>query len=111
MARIDGEKLTELVTAWGDERGITKPQNVKTQIIKLIEEVGELAQGINKVEANPEYIDQIKDSIGDIQVVLIILSRQLDIEYDECLFEAYKVIKNRKGKTTEDGAFVKEEDL
>ena len=42
---------------------------------------------------------------------MIILSRQLDIEYDECLFEAYKVIKNRKGKTTEDGAFVKEEDL
>ena len=63
MVRIDGEKLTELVIAWGDERGITKPQNVKTQTVKLIEEVGELAQGINKVEANLNILIRSKTQL------------------------------------------------
>ncbi|KGB13809.1 ArpR, partial [Latilactobacillus sakei] len=48
--------------------------------------------------------------MGDIQVVLIILCMQLGLGYQMSLDEAYKVIKNRKGKTI-NGSFIKDEDL
>ena len=107
----DYSNVVALVQKWGAKRGITKPENVKTQTVKLMEEVGELSEGINKVGGNREYLDQIKDSVGDIQVVLIILCKQLGVDYEQCLYDAYDVIKDRKGKTTEDGSFVKQEDL
>jgi hypothetical protein len=47
------------------------------------------------------------DAIGDIQVVLIILSKQLDIDYNGALEVAYYQIKDRKGKT-ENGVFIKD---
>ena len=47
------------------------------------------------------------DAIGDIQVVLIILSRQLGINYKEALESAYNVIKSRTGKTI-NGTFIKD---
>lgn len=103
--------MVAFVKKWGEQRGITKPENAKTQTVKLMEEVGELSEGINKVAGNSEYLDQIKDSVGDIQVVLIILCKQLGVDYEQCLYDAYNVIKDRQGKTTADGSFVKQEDL
>lgn len=107
----DYSNVVALVQKWGAKRGITNPENAKTQTVKLMEEVGELSEGINKVGGNNEYLDQIKDSVGDIQVVLIILCKQLGVDYEQCLYDAYDVIKDRKGKTTADGSFVKQEDL
>lgn len=103
--------VVALVKKWGAQRGITKPDNAKTQTVKLMEEVGELSEGINKISGNSKYLDQIKDSVGDIQVVLIILCKQLGVDYEQCLYDAYDVIKDRQGKTTADGSFVKQEDL
>lgn len=74
-------------------------------MVKLLEELGELANGINK-----ERQEQIIDSIGDVYVVLTILSMQLDLDIEECIATAYEEIKDRKGKMI-DGVFVKEEDL
>jgi NTP pyrophosphatase (non-canonical NTP hydrolase) len=71
-------------------------------MLKLTEEVGELAGAI----AKNNKVDQI-DAIGDIQVVLIILSEQLGINYKEALESAYNVIKERKGKTV-NGIFIKD---
>jgi NTP pyrophosphatase (non-canonical NTP hydrolase) len=90
------------VLKWAEERGILIPDNATKQMLKLTEEVGELAGAI----AKNNKIDQI-DAIGDIQVVLIILSEQLGINYKEALESAYNVIKNRKGKTV-NGIFIKE---
>ena len=67
-----------------------------------MEEVGELSSALLKSN-KPEQ----EDAIGDIQVVLIILSAQLGIDYKASLESAYEVIKNRKGKTV-DGTFIKE---
>ena len=75
------------------------------QMVKLMEEVGELANGINK-----DREGQIIDSIGDIYVVLVILCMQLDLDINGCIKAAYEKIKNRKGKLV-DGLFVEEEDL
>ena len=90
------------ILEWAKERGILIPDNATKQMLKLTEEVGELAGAI----AKGNNIDQI-DAIGDIQVVLIILSEQLGINYKEALESAYNVIKNRKGKTV-NGVFIKD---
>lgn len=99
------EELHEAVIQWANDRKIISPKNVSKQFMKVTEELGELAEGINK-----DNQGQIKDSLGDILVTLIILSKDLDVDLLDCLKGAYGVIKNRKGKTI-NGVFVKESDL
>lgn len=96
-------ELNQKVLEWAKERSLIKPENSVKQLAKLTEEVGELAGAILKNRP-----DEIKDAIGDIQVVLIILTEQLGLNYEECLESAYNVIKNRTGKTV-NGTFVKDE--
>lgn len=85
--------------------GIVKPENAKTQFMKVTEELGELAEGINK-----DKPDQIKDSLGDVLVTLILLAEDLNLHLLDCLESAWGEIKDRKGEV-KDGSFVKEEDL
>ena len=49
-------------------------------MLKLVEEVGELAQGLAKGN-----LDQVIDSIGDVYVVLTILSMQMDLDIKDCI--------------------------
>ena len=99
------EELQEFVLNWAYERNIVNAKNTHKQFMKVTEELGELAEGINK-----DNQGQIKDSLGDILVTLIILSKDLDVDLLDCLKGAYGVIKDRTGKTV-NGVFVKEEDL
>ena len=94
---------TELIKKWAIDRGLDKA-DPKAQMVKLLEELGELANGINK-----ERQEQIMASIGDVYVVLI-LSMQLGLDVEMCIYMAYQEIKDRKGKMI-NGVFVKEEDL
>lgn len=94
----------ELIKKWAEDRNL-QTGNPQGQIMKLLEESGELASGVAK---NNEPV--IKDSVGDIFVVLTVLCLQLDIDIEECIDLAYNEIKDRKGKLI-DGVFVKEEDL
>ncbi len=96
------ENVQESVINWAIERNLIKLGNAPKQLIKLSEEVGELGSAFLKNDFN-----EIKDAIGDIQIVLMILSEQLGIDYNQCLNDAYNVIKNRKGKTI-NGTFVKD---
>lgn len=95
---------TEKIKDWARDRGLDTASPDK-QMLKLFEELGELAEGMAK--NRPELI---KDSIGDVYVVLTILSMQLGLDIEECIFEAWNEIKNRKGKMV-NGVFVKETDL
>ena len=99
------EELQELVIDWAYERNIIDAKKTSKQFMKVTEELGELAEGINK-----DTQGQIKDSLGDILVTLIILSKDLDVDLLDCLKGAYDVIKDRTGRTV-NGVFVKEEDL
>ena len=85
--------------------GIVSADNTKTQFIKVTEELGELAEGINKGKPN-----QIKDSLGDVLVTLILLAEDLNLNLLDCLNSAWNEIKDRKGEV-KDGSFVKESDL
>lgn len=99
-------KMDTLITAinlWAWERNLINGSNPASQAVKLMEEVGELAGGICKNNA-----DVIKDSIGDAFVVLVILAAQMGWSMEECVEAAYNEIKERKGKMV-NGVFVKGE--
>lgn len=96
--------LTVEIRKWAIARKLETADPNK-QMLKLMEEVGELAQGMAKDNGK-----LVVDSIGDIYVVLTILSMQLGITIEDCVEIAYNEIKDRKGKMI-NGIFVKEEDL
>ncbi len=96
--------LTIRIQDWAIDRGLDTADPNK-QMLKLMEEVGELAQGMAK-----DNRKQVIDSIGDIYVVLTILSMQLNLRVDGCVRKAYDEIKDRQGKMV-NGIYIKEEDL
>ena len=98
------EDTTELIKKWAVDRNVVSG-DTKSQMVKLLEEAGELAEGINK---NKQEL--IIDSIGDIYVVLVIICMQLGLDINDCIKAAYEEIKDRKGKMV-NGIFVKEKDL
>lgn len=73
------QELQPLILNWAKEKDLLKFENAPKQRLKLLEEVGETAGAILKNKT-----DEIKDGIGDIFVVLVILSDQLseEILYD-----------------------------
>lgn len=95
-------ELDAVITAWAATKGLLKKGNHINQMLKVVEEIGELSSAIAKNEN-----EAIIDAIGDSFVTLIILSRQLGLDPLECLNQAYNEIKDRKGRT-ENGIFIKD---
>ena len=93
------------IEEWAEARNLVSGSTPHAQMLKLMEEAGELAGGIAKNKP-----DVIVDSVGDVIVVLTILCAQLGIDIQECVELAYNEIKDRKGEMR-NGVFVKEEDL
>ena len=87
---------------WAGKRGLISGGDLKTQCIKLQEEVGELSRAILKSE-----MDNITDAIGDCVVVLTNLAALANYDIEECINNSFKVIANRKGKM-ENGTFIKD---
>jgi len=96
------DDLIQKVDEWAEERNLISGSDPKSQTLKLMSEVGELADNINK------RLD-VRDDIGDCLVVLIIIANQKGLTIKECLEVAYLDIKDRKGIMI-DGVFVKESD-
>ena len=92
----------DLIRAWADERGIYKEGNSHTQYVKLMEEAGELAQGLLKKDAY-----EVKDAIGDMVVVLTNLAALEGMQIESCIESAYNEIAKRKVKMI-NGTFVKQ---
>lgn len=97
-------ELTTKIEMWAVERGLDEAEPEK-QMLKLVEEIGELAEGLAKGD-----MDLVIDSVGDSYVVLTILAMQMDLDIRGCIATAYEEIADRKGRTI-NGVFVKEEDL
>jgi NTP pyrophosphatase (non-canonical NTP hydrolase) len=92
----------ERIRQWASDRNLIEGSTLRKQMDKLNEECSELYEGILGND-----IDEIKDAIGDIQVVLTVMCCQLCVDIDECREIAWEEIKDRKGKMV-DGVFVKE---
>ena len=97
-------KMFENIRQWADERGIYDKGDTKTQLIKLQEEMGELA----KATLEKDH-DEVVDAIGDMVVVLTNLAHLNGVHIETCIAEAYNVISKRKGKMI-NGTFVKNAD-
>ena len=100
------EKTTssfEKIRSWATERGLYEKCDVKTQVIKLQEEVGELSKSILKND-QVEFVD----AIGDCVVVLTNLAKLGGYDIEHCIDSAINVIMKRTGKMV-NGTFVKDE--
>lgn len=94
--------LNAQVVEWARERGILMAGDSKSQMLKCVSEVGELADAVAKGD-----IVEIVDGLGDVLVTMIILAELKGLDLTDCLESAYDVIKNRKGKM-QGGVFVKD---
>ena len=93
----------EEVREWAKERGLYAKGDPKTQMVKLMEELGETAKALLKDDE-----EEIIDGLGDVLVVLINLSHLSGYRLEDCLAAAYAQIINRTGKMV-DGTFIKDE--
>lgn len=98
------QELKDLIEQWSINRNLHIADSNR-QFLKLVEETGELASAMARNQR-----ELIVDSLGDIFVVLTILSQQQKIDLRDAVEAAYEEIKDRKGKMV-DGVFIKEEDL
>ena len=96
-------KMFENIRQWADERGLYDKGDSKTQLIKLQEEMGELAKATLEKDR-----DEVIDAIGDMVVVLTNLAHLNNVNIETCIATAYNVISKRTGKMI-NGTFVKDE--
>ena len=80
------QELQTLILNWAKDKDLLKFENAPKQRLKLLEEVGETAAAILK-----NNHEGVKDGIGDVFVVLVILSDQLS---EEILFDMNGVTKD-----------------
>jgi NTP pyrophosphatase (non-canonical NTP hydrolase) len=100
--KLKGNKMNKFkdVRNWGKMRGIegAKPE---VQLYRMLEEVSEVAKGLAE---NDEH--EFKDAIGDTIVTLIMLAGTKGYNAEDCLDQAFNVIKYRKG-LNKNGSFVR----
>jgi len=101
--QISHSSVFQRIRDWAEERGIYDRGDSNTQYVKLMEEAGELAQGLLKKD-KPEIID----AIGDMVVVLTNLAHMEGMDIENCVQSAYTEIKNRQGRMV-NGTFVKDD--
>ena len=97
------DDLSMAVLAWADEKGLIEEDNAPRQMLKVVEELGELTGSMAK-----QRDDLIADAIGDVLVTILILAAQLGLNATECLGIAYNEIAGRTGSTV-NGVFIKDE--
>ncbi len=102
--RLRAVSRFEDIRNWAADRNLIEGSDPKSQMLKLSEEMGELAGALARgKEAEAD------DAIGDMVVVLTILSAQRGVSIETCIEGAWQEIKDRKGRMVA-GVFVKEGD-
>lgn len=94
------QELIEKCSQWSIDRQIIQNGNKETQCLKLVSEIGELADNIAKGR-------DVYDDIGDCLVVLNNLALMHNTTLEQCLAHAYNDIKDRKGYMNAKGVFIK----
>lgn len=97
------EMSIQNVVSWHLARNLIHGSDDKQQVLKLIQEVGELSESVCKKQSPI-------DDIGDIVVVLLNIAIRHNLSLKDCIDHAYEDIKDRRGKMV-DGIFIKEEDI
>jgi NTP pyrophosphatase (non-canonical NTP hydrolase) len=92
----------DLIREWADKRGLYEHGDSKTQVVKLVEEVGEICRAVLK-----DNHSDIEDGIGDAVVVLTNLAELQGTTIESCIERAYNEIKDRTGHMN-NGTFKKD---
>ena len=98
------DELVENVERWAGDRGLLAHSSPQSQLLKTVSELGELSDATIK-----GVMDDVVDGVGDVLVTLIIYARLQGLSVTACLASAYETIKDRKGRLSPGGVFVKEE--
>ena len=98
------EDVEKRVIKWAEDRLIFEQSGPIAQIEKLQEELDELKEALYRL---PNDLGDVVDAIGDMLVVLTMISHMINKDLFTCYVAAYLEIKDRKGKMV-DGIFVKE---
>lgn len=96
------EELTNLIVQWHHDRNLIDGSSDKDQVLKLMQELGELSDSVCKGK-------DVRDDLGDMMVVMLNIMERQGVSMEECLSTAYNDIKDRKGRMV-DGIFIKEGD-
>ena len=99
------EELNAKIMEWAHERRIDEA-DPRVEFMKMAEELGELSSAYNK-----QKWAKLVDSIGDLQIALLIFSKLVGVDHHAAMEKAYQEISSRHGKTTAAGVFIKESDL
>lgn len=92
------------VLEWASDRKILQNSTPQQQFLKLVSEMGELADNLAKGR-------DARDDFGDCLVVLTIIAKQLGYSgLTECFQVAFDDIKDRRGYLNENGVFIKDTD-
>lgn len=91
------------VIKWAEARKIIPNADSKTQLLKTVSELGELADALIKGDRAG-----VIDGLGDVLVTLIVVAALENLDLATCLASAYAEIKDRKGTLLPNGVFVKE---
>jgi len=97
--------LQDNVTSWAHARNLINGTSTEKQLIKLMEELGEVATCVSK-----DRISELEGELGDMLVVMNNIAQQNGLTLESCLNKAWLKIKDRKGMMI-DGYYVKEADL
>jgi NTP pyrophosphatase (non-canonical NTP hydrolase) len=91
--------LIDKVIQWHRDRNLIDGSDDKSQVLKLLQELGELSDSVCQEQ-------DIQDDIGDMLVVMINICERNNVTLGDCLTTAYRDIEHRTGRMV-DGVFVK----
>jgi NTP pyrophosphatase (non-canonical NTP hydrolase) len=92
------QTVFDKIEAWAKAQNLINGSNPHAQMLKITEEVGELAAAIAR-----ELHFNAADAIGDCVVELTIVAAQLGLNIEACIEQAYDEIKDRKGRKVHKG--------
>lgn len=94
----------EPIRDWAKSKGLLRFGDIKTQIVKLGEEHGEVCRAV--LRANGSLAT---DALGDMVICMVTLAHHMGVKLEDCINQAYNEIKSRQG-TLFEGNFIKSED-
>lgn len=90
------------IIQWHYDRNLITGSTDKDQVLKLLQELGELSDSVCKG-------NDVRDDLGDMLVVMINIMERNGLSMVDCLEQAWNDIKDRKGRMV-DGIFIKQGD-
>lgn len=102
---VEYEELINRIHDWAHQRKIDQA-DPRVEFMKMAEKLGELSAAYNK-----QNHERLVDSIGDLQIALLIFSQLVGVDHKKALTAAYREIADRQGETTSAGVFIKQSDL